>query len=54
MIFSSGAGTTLLRNRNKREGYDSLCLRAFPKDNLILTHYMLRAWCLHLLDGMGH
>ena len=35
-----------------KEGDDSLCLRDFPKDKLILTHYMLRAWWIHLLDGL--
>ena len=29
------------RCRRMREGHDSLCLRAFPKKNPILTHYML-------------
>ena len=38
----------------KIEGYDSLCLRAFPKENLIIMHYMLIAWWLHLLEGLGH
>ena len=28
-------------NRCTREGYEPLCLRAFPKENLILAHYML-------------
>ena len=35
-----------------REGDGSLCLRAFPKYNLILTHYMISAWWLHPLDRL--
>ena len=27
---------------------------SFPKENLILTLYMINAWWLHLLDGLGH
>ena len=42
------------RHRRTREGHDSLCIRAFPKENLILTHDMIIAWCLHLLYGLGH
>ena len=42
------------RNRRKKEGHYSLCLRDFPKENLILTHYMLSAWWFHLLDGLGN
>ena len=41
-------------HRRTREVDDSLCLRAFPRDNIILTHYMLSAWWLHLLDRLGH
>ena len=41
-------------HRHTRDGYESLCLRDLPKDNLILTLYMLSAWWLHLLDGLGH
>ena len=37
-----------------REVYDPLCLRSFPEENLILTHYMLSALWLNLLDGLGH
>ena len=37
-----------------REGHESLCLRSFPKNNLILMHYMLSALWLHLIDGIGH
>ena len=35
-----------------KEEDDSQHLRKFPNKNLILTHYMLRAWWLNLLDGM--
>ena len=31
-------------HRYKRERDDSLCLRVFPKDKIIITHYMLSAW----------
>ena len=41
-------------NMRMREVHDSLCLRAFPKDNIILTHYMLSAWWLHITDGLLH
>ena len=44
----------MVRNRRTREGNGCLCIRAFPKDNIILTHYMLREWWLHLLDRLGH
>ena len=37
-----------------RKVHDSLCLRSFPKENIILTNYMLSAWWLHLLDRLGH
>ena len=42
------------RHRLTREGNYSLCIRALPKENLILTHYMLSAWWLYLLDRLGH
>ena len=32
------------RHRDTSEGHDSLLIRASPKDNLILTKYMLSAW----------
>ena len=35
------------RHRCTRQVHNSLCLRAFPKDNLILKHYMFSAWWLH-------
>ena len=41
-------------HRLRREGYYSLFLMAFPKDNLIIAHYMLIAWWLHLLDGLRY
>ena len=41
-------------HRRKRKGDDSLCLRVFPKDNIILTHYMIRTWWLQFLEGIGH
>ena len=41
-------------HKHTRERDDSLCLRASPKENLILTHYILSAWQLHLLDVLGH
>ena len=42
------------KHRRKRKGDDSLCLRVFPKDNIILTHYMIRTWWLQFLEGTGH
>ena len=42
------------RHRHTREGHESLCIRAFPKENIILTPYIIIAWYLHLLDGLGH
>ena len=36
------------------KGDESLCLRAFPKENLILAHYILSAWWLHLMEIMVH
>ena len=42
------------RHGRTREGHDPLYIRAFLKDNLILTHYMPSLWWLHLLDGPGH
>ena len=41
-------------HRHTEEVDDYICLRAFPKENFILTHYMLSAWWLHLLDGLLH
>ena len=37
-----------------RKGDNYLCLRDFPKDNLILKHYMISAWRFQLLDGLGY
>ena len=37
--------------RLTREGYGHQQLRVFPKQNLILIHYMLSAW--HIMDGLG-
>ena len=42
------------RNIRTREVHDSLCIRSSPKENLSLTHYMLSAWWLHILDRIGH
>ena len=42
----------MVRHRLMREGHDSLCIRYSPKENLILTHYMLSAWWLHILDEL--
>ena len=42
------------RHRCTREGHDYLCIRTFIKENLIIMHYMLRAWWLNFLDGIGH
>ena len=39
--------------RYMREGHDSLCLRDFHKDNIILTHYIPSSWWLQLLYGLG-
>ena len=44
----------IVRHRQKREVHDSLFVRAFPKHNIILTHYMLITWWLHLMYGLGH
>ena len=41
-------------HRFTREGHESLCLKAFPKENLILAHYVLNTWWLQLLEGLGH
>ena len=38
------------RHRSVREVHGSIYSRAVPKDNLIVTHYMISAWWLHLLD----
>ena len=43
----------MVRHRRTRERHESICIRAFPKENLILTHYMLSTWWLHLLNGLG-
>ena len=40
--------------RCTREVDDSLQLRDFPKENPILTHYMLSLWWLHLMIILGH
>ena len=37
-----------------REGGCFLCFWDVPEYNLILTYYMLIAWWLQLLDGLGH
>ena len=44
----------MVRHRITREGHESICIRDSPKENLILMHYMLSVWCLHLLDGLRH
>ena len=41
-------------NRRTREVHESLCIRAVTKENLIITHYILSVWCLHLLDRLGN
>ena len=38
--------------RRTRGGNGSLCLSFFPKDNLIIAHYIISTWWLHLLDGL--
>ena len=40
--------------RRTREGDESLCIREFPRNNLILTHYMLITWWFHIIVGLGH
>ena len=40
--------------RRTSEGDYSLCLRDFPNYNSILTHYLISAWLLHLLDILGN
>ena len=40
--------------RCKREGDDPQHLRIFPKQKLILTHYILSTLCLKLLNGLWH
>ena len=42
------------RHRRTREENESLCIRTFPKENIILKHYMIRTWWLHLPDELGH
>ena len=44
----------MVKIRRIREGDDSLCLKASPKENIILTHYIISAWWLHLMDGLGY
>ena len=41
------------RHIRTREVDDSLCIRSFPNQNLILTHYIISAWLFHLLYGLG-
>ena len=41
-------------HRCTREVDYSLCLRAFPNDNLILMYYILSAWWLYLLGRQVH
>ena len=41
-------------NRRTRERDDYLFLRDFSKDNLILVHYIISEWWLHLLEGLLH
>ena len=40
--------------RRMREIYDYQHLSSFPNKNLILTHHMLSAWWLNLLEGLLH
>ena len=40
--------------RRTREGDYPQHLRTFKNKNLILTHYMIIIWWLHLMSGMGH
>ena len=40
--------------RHKKERYYPTYLEAYHKKNLILTHYMLIAWWLNILDWQGH
>ena len=42
------------RHRLTREGHDYLCISPPPKENIILAYYMLSAWWLNILDGIGH
>ena len=44
----------MVRHRRTMEGHEYLCIRYFPKENIILTHYMIRAWWLHLLYRLGN
>ena len=37
-----------------REVDVSQYFKALPKKDLILTYYMLSAWCVHFLEGLGH
>ena len=39
-------------HRRTGEGDYYLCLRSFPKYNLILIHYMISAWWLHHLERL--
>ena len=42
------------RWRRTREEYASQCLKEFPKNDIILTHYMLIAWWIYLIAGLGY
>ena len=43
----------VVRHRCTREGNGSLCLRDFPKENIMLMRYILNTWWLQLLEGLG-
>ena len=44
----------MVGHRRTREVDDSQQPRPFPDQNPIITHYMLSAWWLRLLDGLGN
>ena len=39
-------------HRRMREGHEFLYLRDYPKENIVLSHYMISAWWLHLMYGL--
>ena len=42
------------RKIDGRNGDESLCLKDFPKYNLLPMNYMLITWWLQLMDVLGH
>ena len=44
----------MVGHRCTRQVHESLFTMSFPNDNLILVHYMLNAWWLHILYRLRH